>query len=293
MPSTIPAAVMEQRRAPRGGRGGRRRRRPRHLHRTRRSRHRGDPGDDGRRHRPRRSGRHLGTERAGLDRRRARGALRRRGARAGQHPVEGRRSGVPAVGRQGLPAVSPRSASSTPTRWRCSTTTRPSCPTCARSSSSTVPPSRARARKARGRRIWRDFLAGGERRHDGGGVGAFAFGRTDRCQRHAVHVRHDRPAEGRRDDPRPDGRPVHRVVRLRRSATRRSVPDRQPVLPHVRIQGGLARQPPAWRHDRAGRACSTCRPCSTSCRPSASRCSPARRRSTGRSSTTPAAATTT
>ncbi len=95
MPNTIPTAVMDSV-ARRGaveavvdGDAAR------HLHRTRRSRHRGDPGDDRRRRVARRSGGHLGTERPGLDRRRARRAVRRGGARAGQHPMEGRRSGVP------------------------------------------------------------------------------------------------------------------------------------------------------------------------------------------------------
>ena len=81
--------------------------------------------------------------------------------------------------------------------------------------------------------------------------------------------------------------PVHRVVRLRRPAARRPLPDRQPVLPHVRVQGRLARRACSAARRSCRSRCSTCRRCSTSCRPSASRCCPARRPSTARSSTIP------
>ena len=87
---------------------------------------------------------------------------------------------------------------------------------------------------------------------------------------------------------------VPRLERRRRAARGRPLPDRQSVLPRVRVQGGLARVA-----DDAARR-SFLSPCSTSravfervAARAASRCSPVRRRCTRRSSTTPTAASTT
>ncbi len=183
---------------------------------------------------------------------------------------KGARGGVRARRPPRPRCCSPRSASSTPTPWRCSTTTRPNCPTSARSSCS---PARPTVGAPVGRR--RTGLRSGTTSSPqvtsvsrGRGVGATAR----RCSRPTPATRcspRARPGE-------PKGvvmthaqtvAPVHRLVRLRRAAAGRPLPDRQPVLPHVRLQGRLAGQPAAWRDDLSGRRSSTCRRCSTSCRP--------------------------
>ena len=99
--------------------------------------------------------------------------------------------------------------------------------------------------------------------------------------------------EGRGDDARPDAARLPRLVRLGRPAHRRPLPDRQPVLPHLRLQGRLPRLAHARRHHLPARRCSTRRSCSSSSSASGSRCCPGRRRSTSRSSTTPTATGTT
>ena len=90
---------------------------------------------------------------------------------------------------------------------------------------------------------------GGHRRRR---VGASAERAADGHERRPVHVRHHRAPQGRGHDPRPDGPAVPRVVRVRRAPARRPLPDRQPVLPHVRVQGRVAGEPAPGRHHRSG-----------------------------------------
>ena len=52
-----------------------------------------------------------------------------------------------------------------------------------------------------------------------------------------VHLRHDRPAQGRHDHPRPDVAHLCHLGPGGGPARRRPLPDRQPVLPHLRLQG--------------------------------------------------------
>ena len=83
-------------------------------------------------------------------------------------------------------------------------------------------------------------------------VGASAERAADGHERRPVHVRHHRAPQGRRHDPRPDGPAVPRLVRVRRAPGRRPLPDRQPVLPHVRVQSRVAGEPAPGCHHRSG-----------------------------------------
>ena len=82
-------------------------------------------------------------------------------------------------------------------------------------------------------------------------------GWTARSRRHHVHVGHDRHAQGRHEHARAERARLHHLGRYGRSAHGRPLPRRQPVLPHLRLQGRLARIPDTRRHDlsRAGVRC--------------------------------------
>ena len=119
---------------------------------------------------------------------------------------------------------------------------------------------RARAHDpARGRRPttaaigWDDFVARGRAVTDARPRRARRVDRRRRPERRRVHVGHHREPEGRRDDARPDAARVPRLVRLGRPARRRPLPHRQPVLPHLRLQGRLPRVPDARRDDLPAR----------------------------------------
>ena len=96
--------------------------------------------------------------------------------------------------------------------------------------------------------------------------------------RHPVHLGDDRRAQGRRADPRPHAARGHRLGGDDRPRRRRPLPDGQPVLPHVRVEGGDPGVGRRRRHDapRAGvrRRAGARRGRSASRSP----CSPARRR---------------
>ena len=96
------------------------------------------------------------------------------------------------------------------------------------------------------------FASRGDEVAGGRGGGAPRRRAADGPERRALHVGHDRAPQGRGHDARPDGVAVPRVVCVRRAAGRRPLPHRQPVLPHVRVQGGLAREPAAGRDDLPG-----------------------------------------
>ena len=194
---------------------------------------------------------------ARVDHRRARRPRRGRRARARQHPLQGRRSRVRARQDRRAGCCSPSTASSTPTTSRCC------------GPRATDLPALERDRRARGatrptaRSPWADYLAAGDavpaadaerahRRHPG-----------RRPLRHHLHVGHDRPPEGRDGHARPDAARLRGVDRRRRPARGRPLPHRQPVLPHLRLQGRLdvVRSCAARRSSRT--RCSTSRRCST------------------------------
>ena len=99
--------------------------------------------------------------------------------------------------------------------------------------------------------------------------------------------------EGRRDDARPDAARLPRLVRLGRPARRRPLPDRQSVLPHLRVQGRRARVADARRDDLPARGVRPGVGARASSSASGSPCSRARRRCTSRCSTIPTARGTT
>ena len=299
MPSTIPAAVMESRRAPRGGRGRRRRRPARHLRRAGRSRHRGDPGDDRRRRVERRSGGDLGAERPRLDRRRARRAVRRRGDRADQHPLEGRRGGVrprrppsvtllcttvgfldtdtvamldddptelpaPALDRPAPGSARAEGRASAP-EHRCTTVDRAGASSSRPATSVTEDAAWERLRSVQPTDTSDTLFTSGTTGRPKGVVMTHAqtvaqF--TDWCDFAGLQ---------------PDDR--YLIV--------------NPFFHMFGYKAGLARQPAARGDDLPGRRVRRADRARHSCRPSGSRCCPAHRRSTGRSSTTPAATTST
>ena len=114
------------------------------------------------------------------------------------------------------------------------------------------PEPRARRRVRRpvgGRSLARRVLRTGCRRRRRHGRRTLGRGRRRRRVRRAVHVGHHRFAQGRADDPRADAPAVLRLVRHGRAADRRQVPDRQPVLPHVRVQGRMPGVAHAGRDD--------------------------------------------
>ena len=275
-----------RRRAPSGRRRGGRRRRPaRHLRGAAgHGRRRGRASLDRVGHRARRPGRGVGAELARVDRRRARHHDRGRRARPDQHPLPRRGGGVRARRAAARARCSPCAGSSTPTTRRCSRA-----PAWSSRRSSTRSCSRASRDDAVDRvgRLPRDG--------DGGAPTApRRAGRVDRrrrSQRRRVHLGNDRQPEGRRDDARPDAARVPRLVRLGRPACRRPLPDRESVLPHLRVQGRLPRVPHARRDDLPARGVRRRRSRSRSSSASGSRCSPGRRRSTTRSSTIPTART--
>lgn len=237
-------------RAVRGRRGGRRGPHPDHLRgtgRTRGARGGGLPGQRGRAGRP---GRHLGAEHPGLDRRGTGRGVGGRRAGPAQHPVQGRGGGGRPAARRGAAAVRdghlPRhlvrgvaaaSGGGGPGR-------RPA----ARPAG---PGTRGRALRGRSRRI--PHLEGlpGERR--GGGVGGRAReggrGRRSQSLGHHLHLGHDGPPQGRRDHPRADAAGVRHLERAGGPGRRRPVPHRQPLLPHLRLQGRGDRLPDAGRDD--------------------------------------------
>ena len=105
---------------------------------------------------------------------------------------------------------------------------------------------------------------------------------------------HHRRAEGRRADPRPHAAGGHRLGGDDRPHRRRPLPDGQPVLPHVRAQGGhpgLA-SPPARRCSPSRSSTSTARWLGWQSR-AGHRAARRARRSTRRSSTIPTATATT
>ena len=59
----------------------------------------------------------------------------------------------------------------------------------------------------------------------------------DRHLRHHLHLGHHRQAQGRDDESPPDAADVRGMGESRGSARGRPLPDDQPVLPHVRLEG--------------------------------------------------------
>ena len=110
------------------------------------------------------------------------------------------------------------------------------------------------ARAATARSRWAEFLARGDTRHRRrrSTTRVAALGPDDPSDI-VFTSGTDRQPEGRRDDPRPDAARLPRLVRLGRSARRRPLPHRQPVLPHLRLQGRRARVADPRRHDLPAR----------------------------------------
>ncbi len=88
--------------------------------------------------------------------------------------------------------------------------------------------------------------------------------------RHHLHVGNHRKAQGGHDYPRTVDASVPDVVAFRRAARGRPLPDRQPVLPHVRVQGRDPRVLDARRDDHPARRLRRRRACSRGSRRSAS-----------------------
>ena len=86
-----------------------------------------------------------------------------------------------------------------------------------------------------------EFQASGDAIDDATIDACIGARRWRRRERRALHVGHDRRAEGRAHDARADVAAVLRLVRHGGAGRRRPLPDREPVLPHVRVQGGLSR----------------------------------------------------
>ena len=265
------------RRSARARRGRRRRARLRGAARARRCARRARFIARGRRaRRPRRD---LGAELLGVDRRRARPPVRGRRARAAQHAASRareagyilRKSGARVLCTvDGLPRHRLRRLAARARR----------CPTLERD--------RAAARRgAPARCRFADFLRAAATRCRRGRARARAGGRARRPLRHALHLGHHRPAEGRDDRARARtcacSRPGAECVGLREGDRYLIV---NPFFHSLRLQGGLALVPDARRDRRCRTRSSTCRRCSRASRASASACCPGRRRSTSRSSRT-------
>ena len=202
----------------------------------------GHPGHRGQRDRPGRPGGHLGPQL-----RRVGGGRPGRGggrgpAGAPQHPVQGGRGGLhPApvggpdalhrrgIPRERLPGAAGRGGGRRGAR----------CPTssgwwsCAPGDGAPGPAT------AKGDPVvdWEVFL------QEGGACSAdVAAGRTasitaGRPLRPGVHLGDHRPAQGGDDHPRPDPAHLRHLVRGGRAAAGRPLPDRQSLLPHLRLQG--------------------------------------------------------
>ena len=136
-----------------------------------------------------RPGRRLGAELRGVDDRGVRAADRGRGAGPGQHPVQGRTRPPTSS-----PAAAPRRCSSRRGSSDRTTPRRPACPAIDLKS---------------------DFLASAGHRSSARWTASRA-----RHRRHHLHVRHDRPAQGRDDEPPAEPAPVLGVERSGRPRDR-------------------------------------------------------------------------
>ena len=74
---------------------------------------------------------------------------------------------------------------------------------------------------------------------------------TGRPLRSPLHLRYHGQAEGCHDDARAEPPCLRGLERDRRPAQRGPLPDREPLLPRLRLQGRLALLRHAWRHDPA------------------------------------------
>ncbi len=171
-----------------------------------------------------RPGRDLGAELRRVDHRRVRADDRGRRAGPGQHPIQGRRR----------PPTSSAAAAPRPSWSRRDSWARTSaCPL-------GVPDDRPEVGLP-SRRFAVDAAGGRPRRR--------------RHLRRHLHLGHHRQAQGRDDEPPPDAADVRGVGDARRPARGRPLPDDQPVLPHLRLQG----RPDRVVHCAARRWCrSTC-----------------------------------
>ena len=197
-------------------------------------------------------GGHLGAQLRRVDAGRA-GPLAGRG-RAGpdEHALQGRRGGLHRARRRAprpWSRCAASSASTTPRCWRARTRARwrgSSC--CATTSGVAAGPGRGGTVPVVG---LGDFLAAGDAVDPSVTAARAAAVRARRHLRPHLHLGHHRSPQGGGDDPRPVAAHVRDLVVHRRSGRRRPLPRRQPVLPHLRLQGGHPGLPHGRRHHGA------------------------------------------
>ena len=194
--------------------------------------------------RARRSRRDLGAELRGVGRRGDRSPVRRRRARAAQHALQGREAGY--VLRKSRARVLFTVGEFLGTRY-------------VESLAGEDLPDLERIVLLRGDasdprvQSWDAFLAGRRRDLRDGAARPRGRGLGRRSLRPPLHLGHDRHAEGRDDDARAEPARLRDLDRGRRPARGRPLPDREPVLPLLRLQGRLARLPDARRDDATAR----------------------------------------
>ena len=181
-------------------------------------------------------------------------AARRCGGRAAQHAVQGRRGGVhhPQLRRLHAGDRAGLSGLRLPGHAVRSGHRRPGA---RRSAARTVREQAGDAATGPGGLGHRPgrLLAGRGGRPSGRLGGAVGCGATRRRLRSHLHLGHHRPPQGSGGDARGVAPHVRHVVLHRRARCGRPLPRRQPLLPHVRVQGGHSRLPHGRRH-RGARA---------------------------------------
>ena len=200
----------------------------------------------------RRPRRDLGSQLLGMDRRGAGGARGGRSSRPDQHAVQGTRGRLHPRARGGQSCCSPCRDSWTSITYSCCAT--PTSPSAASWSFADRPPIRTMS--------WNDFLLGADqvamselqRRQDSIEPDdlsdiMFTSGTTGKPK--GVMTTHGA-----------DVARLRGLVARRRPARGRPVPDRQPVLPHLRLQGRIHRVPHARGDDHPARGLRRSRKCS-------------------------------
>ena len=252
----------------------------------------GHPGRRGPRDRARRPGRHLGAELRRVDRGRPGRGGRRRRAGPPQHPVQGGRGGLHPAGVGGPDPLHRAGVPRAPTTRPCSTRRWPParrCPTsngwwsCARtdgrrpSTATGDPVGRVGGVPGRGRRGCEpDVAAGRTAAITPADLSDLVFtSGTTGHPKGAMTTHGADPAD------------VRHLGRGRRPAAGRPLPDRQPVLPHLRLQGGHPGLPDGRGHHGARAGVRRRRGAAAGGRRADQRAARARPPSSSRSSTTP------
>ena len=167
-----------------------------------------------------------------------------RGPGPAQHPLQGHGGGVHPAAQPRAAALRHRHVPRARRTWRrCAAAEVPNCPHLEQ----VVVLADAAPEDYR---TWKDFLAGGRADVAGGGTRhGRPRSRPVLALGHHLHLGHHGPPQGRRDHPRPDAARLRDLERTGRPARGRPLSDREPVLPHLRLQGGHHRLPDARRDD--------------------------------------------